>query len=359
VRKAQFNAEAAASTAEKLQANKGELSTDGAATAAMGEVAAAAASIAASATSDGRTVADAGGNGMKLDERISERAGGGGLTADAADGATGKAKESKSKAKNKPMDNIELAQEMIAETQALWSAQLCTNVEKLMAVLFDIWRAPVMDKATARPDHPVHLQSELCVALNVRTKPPQENDQQLGMSGDEEDTSAWDPASAVDLSSRRASFKPGASPHPAPDSKREERSGEGRQSGENTANASDVLTREDIKRRAQSQMQHVTAESVKHESDPVVTPNSPGESRPRIESVIAKAARMASAKLLPVGGEEGTAAVGEPESNPEAAQPSKARRRRVSFDEPTDAETKTRTARRKGPAQPFVFDDKD
>jgi len=354
VRKAQFNAEAAASTAQKLQASKGDLGTDGAATAAMGEVAAAAASIAAGATTEGHAIADAAAPGVKSAENTAEKAGGG----LAADASTAKSKESKSKVKNKPMDNAELAQEMIAETQAMWSAQLCTNVEKLMAVLFDIWRAPVIDKAIARPDHPVHLQSDVCVELNLRTRPPDENEWQLVMNGDE-DTSAWDPASAFDLSSRRASFKPGASTHLVPDGKRGERSGEAQEQRDRTTYTSaEMLSRKDIKWRAHSQLQHVTSESGRKESDSGVTADFPGESRPTTESSPATTTRVASAEMPSAGVEGGAAAVTQPESHSESANPSKSRRR-VTFDEPTDVEPKMRTARRKGPAQPFVFDDKD
>jgi hypothetical protein len=357
LRKAQFNAEAAASTAEKLQTNKGESTTDGAATAAMGEVAAAAASIAAGATTDGHTAVDAAAPGVKSAEKAAEKAGGA-FAADAADAATAKSKESKPKIKNKPMDNAELVQEMIAETQAMWSAQLCTNVEKLMAVLFDIWRAPVLDKAIARPDHPVHLQSDVCLELNLRTKPPDESERQLVMNGDE-DTSAWDSASAFDLSSRRASFKPGASATPVVDGKRGERTGEGRQLEERTAYTSaELLSREDIKRRAQNQLQHATSESGKQESGPGVTTDPPGGGRPSNESLPATDARIASAKVPPARVEEGIAAIALSENNRESAVPSKSRRR-VKFDQPADAEPRARAARRKGPAQPFVFDDKD
>ena len=60
----------------------------------------------------------------------------------------------------------------------------------------------------AKPEFAVHLQSDKCMTLNLRTKTPEEREQALDAFGDE-DTSSWDTHSAVDLDSSRREFQPG------------------------------------------------------------------------------------------------------------------------------------------------------
>jgi len=357
VRKAQFNAEAAASTAEKLQANKGESSTDGTSTAAMGEVAAAAAAVAASSMStgvdDAQTAAHTSVDGPNPSGNGTEKPGD--VAADGVEGTSTKTKEAKAKAKSKSVDIAELAQDMIAETQAMWSTQLCTNVERLLAVLLEIWRAPVMDKVAARPERPIHLQSEKCLSLNVRTKTTEEIERSLGINGDE-DTSVWDRASALDLAAQRASFKKDGPAVQAAFT--EGRGGEYLAAdglGSFRPGVVDVLTREEIKRRASAAVRralpHVDASSAASSSTPHGASASDGSTTAKDGKKDPSTADNRRETSTPT-------AVTQSESSQTTDKPAIAKKR-VTIVEPSDGATKKRTPRRKGPTQPFVFDDKE